>query len=341
MKFVDEIEITVIAGNGGRGYVSLQKNKMGYFLSEKRNGSNGGDGGDVWLLSDPGLNTLSYFCTHRIFRAGHGQCARNRGRTGKRGTDIFIKVPWGTKVLHKKTNRLLGNMNNHQKYLMVAKGGYHGVGNGYRRSCLYQKKDQKICGSKGENRNLFLEMSLIADVGIFGLPNAGKSSFLRAISKAKPKIADYPFTTLVPYLGVAWVTNGDKFVVADVPGLIKGASNGLGLGIRFLKHLDRCKMLLHVVDIAPVDHSDLVQNIVTIERELYNHNSKFISKPCWLIFNKIDLLKEWEVYKRINYVLNALRWTGRYYFISSIYNINTSNLCNSIMQFINHKIKSD
>lgn len=342
VKFIDAIEITVIAGDGGRGYVNLQKNRMGCFLSEKRNGSNGGDGGDVWLLVDSSMNTLNYFNFHRIFRAGHGQCGRNRGCTGKKGKDVFIKVPQGTRVLNKKTNKLLGDMDSHKKCLMVAKGGCHGVGNGYYRSNLYKKINYKIYGTKGEYQNLFLELLLIADVGIFGLPNSGKSSFLRAISAAKPKVADYPFTTLTPCLGVVSVTNYDRFIIADIPGIIKGASSGSGLGVHFLKHLERCEMLLHFVDIAPADYSDPLQNIITIEHELYSYNKKFIFKPCWLIFNKIDLLEEREVYKRIKYILSSLQWTGRYYYISSMYNRNISSLCGSIMQFIiNRKVQND
>lgn len=338
MKFLDAIEIKVIAGNGGTGFVNLQKNKAGYILSGKRNGSNGGDGGNVWLLADSSFITLSYFNSCRVFRAGHGKCGRNGGRTGKKGKDIFIKVPWGTKVLQKKTNKLLGNMNSFQKCLMVAKGGRHGIGNGYYRSrFLYQKK----CGIKGEHQDLLLELSLIADVGIFGLPNSGKSSFIRAVSSAKPKVADYPFTTLTPCLGVVQVSNYDRFVIADIPGIIKGASTGLGLGLHFLKHLQRCKMLLHFVDIAPEDRSDPIQNIIAINNELCNYNNELNCKPCWLVFNKIDLLDKFEMYKRMKYILNTLKWTSRYYYISSMYKIYVSSLCSEIMQFIiNNEFKN-
>lgn len=333
VKYIDIINIIVIAGNGGRGYANVKKNKKGYFLSGKRNSSNGGDGGDVWLSVDSRINTLNHFYSCRIFRAGHGQFGRSGGRTGKKGSDVVIKVPWGTKVFIKETNSVLGNMDENQKYLMVARGGVHGVGNGYFRSNC-RNINQKIHGLKGECQNLLLELLLVADVGIFGLPNSGKSSFLRAVSSAKPKVANYPFTTLSPYLGVVSINEYDKFVVADVPGIVQGASKGLGLGMRFLKHLERCKMLLHFVDLAPEDNSDLVKNIITIKRELYNYNDILIYKPCWLVFNKIDLLKKYEVNRRIKYVLNELKWTGCYYYISSIYKINTDLLCNGIMRFI-------
>lgn len=338
MKFVDAIDITVVAGDGGHGYANLKKNRMGYFLSDKSNSSNGGAGGDVWFLADSSLNTLNYFSTRRVFRAGHGQCGRSRGRTGKKGRDLFIRVPWGTRVLYQNTNKLLGNIDQNQTLLMVAQGGSHGVGNGYYRSCLHRKISQKLHGNKGECQHLFLELLLIADVGVFGLPNSGKSSFLRVVSEAKPKVADYPFTTLVPCLGMVRVSDYGRFIIADIPGIMEGASNGLGLGVRFLKHLERCKMLLHFVDIAPVDNSDPLQNIITIENELYTYNNELIRKPCWLIFNKIDLLKRREMHRKIRYIINSLQWTERYYFISSMYSINVSSLCSSIMQFINCQI---
>lgn len=342
MKFVDTIDITVIAGDGGRGFVSFKKNKIGCILSGKGNSSNGGDGGDVWLLADSSFNNLNYFHSCRIFKAGNGECGKYGGRTGKRGKDIFVKVPWGTRILQKRTNKVLGNMNSHQKCLMVAKGGRRGIGNnGHYKSHRYQTS-QTMYGDKGEQQHLLLELLLIADVGVFGLPNSGKSSFVRAVSHAKPKIASYPFTTLMPYLGVVRVNNNDRFIVADIPGIIKGASAGLGLGMKFLKHLECCKMLLHFVDIAPVDCSDPVKNIITIKNELLNFNSRLACKPCWLVFNKIDLLEISEIRRRIAYIVNTLCWGDRYYYISSMYRVHVSFLCKEIMQFIiNDQYKYD
>ncbi|URJ28079.1 Obg family GTPase CgtA [Candidatus Blochmannia vicinus (nom. nud.)] len=334
MRFIDMTDITVVAGNGGHGCVSFQKTRKGGSFLKKPNGSNGGDGGNVWLLADPNVNTLNYFHFHHIFRAGHGQCGRSRGCTGKKGKDIFVKVPYGTRVSDKKTNELLGEIDSHKKWLMVAKGGRHGFGNGHFK---YDPRHKKLCsthGGAGEFQHLNLELLLIADVGILGLPNSGKSSFIRVISSAKPKVADYPFTTLVPYLGVVQINDYDRFVIADIPGIIKGASNGSGLGMRFLKHLEHCQILLHFIDIAPLDNSDPLENIITIRHELNNYSKKLICKPCWLIFNKIDLLERYVVEKKIEYIISSLQWKGRYYSISSTHNTNISLLCDSIMKFI-------
>lgn len=342
MKFLDTTEITVLAGNGGRGFVSLKKNKIGSIVLGKGNNSNGGDGGDVWLLADANLNNLNYFYSCRIFRAGNGQCGKNGGRTGKRGEDVFIKVPWGTRVLQKNTGKILGDMGSHQKNLMVAKGGCRGIGSRFYKSRVSSQTSRNIFGARGERQHLLLELLLIADVGIFGLPNAGKSSFIRAVSEAKPKIADYPFTTLTPYLGVVQINYDNRFIIADIPGIIKGASNGLGLGMKFLKHLERCKMLLHFVDIAPSDCSNPVQNIITIENELYSYNNFLACKPCWLIFNKIDLLGGiFETRKKIQDIISTLKWVGRYYSVSSMYKIHVEFLCSEIMQFINDQCKYD
>ncbi|URJ23139.1 GTPase ObgE [Blochmannia endosymbiont of Camponotus sp. C-003] len=341
MKFVDMTNITVIAGNGGNGCISFQKSGRRASFLKKPNGSNGGSGGDVWLLADPNINTLNYFHYNRVFRAGHGQSGRSRGCTGKRGKDFIVKVPWGTRVSCKKTNKLLGYMGIHQKQLMVAKGGLRGVGNGHIKSSVVSHK--KICntyGSTGESQHLLLELLLIANVGMFGLPNSGKSSFIRIISSAKPKVANYPFTTLIPYLGVVQINNYNRFVIADIPGIIKGASHGLGLGMRFLKHLEHCQMLLHFVDIAPSDDSDPLENIITIKNELSNYNKSLINKPCWLIFNKIDLLERYVAERRIHHIISSLKWKERYYSISSMYNTNVLSLCNNIMRFIVHHTQS-
>ncbi|WP_159714841.1 GTPase ObgE [Blochmannia endosymbiont of Camponotus nipponensis] len=338
MKFVDMVNIMVVSGNGGNGCVSFQRTGRRTSFLKKPNGSNGGDGGDVWLLADPNMNTLHYFYSNRVFRAGHGQCGRGRGCTGKKGKDVIVKVPWGTRVSYQKTDKLLGDMGSHQKCLKVATGGRHGLGNGHFKYSLRCRKE--LCnthGAVGVTQHLLLESLLIANVGLLGLPNSGKSSFIRIVSSAKPKVADYPFTTLVPHLGVVQINSYDRFVIADIPGIIKGASNGAGLGIRFLKHLEHCQILLHFIDIAPVDNSDPLENIVTIKHELSNYNEHLICKPCWLVFNKIDLLEKYVAEKRIEYIISALKWKGRYYSISSKHNINVLFLCNSIMQFINHQ----
>lgn len=349
MKFVDSVKIVVIAGKGGDGCVSFKKNKKNRRLV-KANGSNGGCGGDVYLSIDPGMNTLSYFSYNRIFRAKNGSKGYSKNCTGKKGKDLTIKVPEGTKVFCQSTCQLLGDMvKDYNTSLIVAKGGRCGLGNSnfrysvrkqsnlYNKNKGFAKLNSSRTGSPGELRHLLLELILMADVGVFGLPNSGKSSFLKAISEAKPKIANYPFTTLVPNLGTVKLNNYDNtFVVADIPGIIKGASMGLGLGIQFLKHLERCRMLLHFVDISVENQSDPVENILTIEQELYNYSSALALKKKWLVFNKIDLLNEYELKKKINYIIKSISWSGRYYMISVENNTNIILLCNDIMDHIKH-----
>lgn len=345
MKFVDSANITVIAGNGGDGCISFYKKKGKNNFLRRLDSSNGGDGGDVYLLSDVNMNTLNVFRYNRIFRAGHGFRGRSRNCTGKKGKDLLIKVPVGTRVYVQKTNKLLGDMINYSfTPLMVAKGGHHGSGNKYSKYFLFNKQNmdsvyhKKIYGMSGELQHLQLELIMIADVGLFGLPNSGKSSFISMVSNAKPKIAHYPFTTLIPNLGTVQMDSyGDKrFVIADIPGIIRGASRGLGLGIRFLKHLERCRMLLHFVDISPSDNSNPIENILSIEQELNSYNDILINKTRWLIFNKIDLLSQCMLKNKIDYIIKALQWKDRYYSISVIDDVNVSSLCYDIMQFINH-----
>ncbi|URJ25180.1 Obg family GTPase CgtA [Candidatus Blochmannia ocreatus (nom. nud.)] len=338
MKFIDMTDITVIAGDGGNGYISVKKTGKKFPFLKKLYSSNGGDGGNVWLLADSNMNNLSYFCFKNVFKAGNGHGGSKNGCSGSRGKDIIIKVPWGTKVICRQTNKLLGEMGQHQQRLMVAKGGMHGSGHIKRRHISYHTTSNSIMdGEKGESHNLLLELRLIADVGVFGLPNSGKSSFLHVVSSAKPKVANYPFTTLVPNLGVVKVNDYNRFVVADIPGIIKGASDGSGLGIRFLKHLEHCHILLHFVDIAPSDNSNPLDNIITIQNELNNYKNGLLYKPCWLIFNKIDLLASYLVKKKITYIINTLKWKERYYYISSVYKTNVSELCNAIMKFIMYR----
>ncbi|ADV33504.1 GTPase obgE/cgtA [Candidatus Blochmanniella vafra str. BVAF] len=349
MKFVDVVNITVIAGTGGNGCISFIKIGRNKFF-RKPNGSNGGDGGNVWLLSDSNIKTLSYFSSHRIFKAGNGVSGRSRGRSGKRGKDMIIHVPVGTRVSCLKTNALLGDMINQKNgtLLLVARGGRHGVGNNgvkFLRNKHYKNNSNILCwdrvqGRSGEIQHLLLDLFLVADVGVFGLPNSGKSSFVSMVSQAKSKVADYPFTTLTPKLGVVQVedksvVNNSSFVIEDVPGIIKGASTGSGLGLRFLKHLQRCQMLLHFVDINPADKSDPVKNIIDIEQELKAYDRRLIDKTRWLVFNKIDLLDEFKLEDRINSIIRSVQWNSRYYAISVTHKINISLLCWDIVQFIN------
>ncbi|MBA0187041.1 Obg family GTPase CgtA [Pectobacterium odoriferum] len=332
MKFVDEATILVVAGDGGNGCVSFRREK--YIPNGGPDGGDGGDGGDVYLLADENLNTLIDYRFEKSFRAERGQNGQSRDCTGKRGKDITIKVPVGTRVLDQGTGEVLGDMTRHQQSLMVAKGGWHGLGNTRFKSSVNRAPRQKTSGTKGEERELTLELLLLADVGMLGLPNAGKSTFIRTVSAAKPKVADYPFTTLVPSLGVVRMDSEQSFVVADIPGLIEGASEGAGLGIRFLKHLERCRVLLHLVDLAPIDESDPIENAKIIINELEQYGAGLAEKPRWLVFNKVDLIDKAEAEKRAKDIAAALGWDDKYYLISAANREGVNPLCWDVMNFL-------
>ncbi|WP_277972695.1 Obg family GTPase CgtA [Pantoea agglomerans] len=333
MKFVDEATILVVAGDGGNGCVSFRREK--YIPRGGPDGGDGGDGGDVYLIADENLNTLIDYRFEKSFRAERGQNGQSRDCTGKRGKDIEVKVPVGTRVIDQGTGETLGDMTRHGQKLMVGKGGWHGLGNTRFKSSVNRSPRQKTMGTPGEKRDLQLELMLLADVGMLGLPNAGKSTFIRAVSAAKPKVADYPFTTLVPSLGVVRMDSEQSFVVADIPGLIEGAADGAGLGIRFLKHLERCRVLLHLIDIDPIDESDPVENARIILGELEKYSEKLFNKPRWLVFNKIDLISEEEAQLRAKAVAEALGWEDKYYLISAASRTGVNELCWDVMSFIN------
>ena len=333
MKFVDEATILVVAGDGGNGCVSFRREK--YIPKGGPDGGDGGDGGDVYLIADENLNTLIDYRFEKSFRAERGQNGQSRDCTGKRGKDIVVKVPVGTRVIDQGTGETLGDMTRHGQKLMVGKGGWHGLGNTRFKSSVNRSPRQKTMGTPGEKRDLQLELMLLADVGMLGLPNAGKSTFIRAVSAAKPKVADYPFTTLVPSLGVVRMDSEQSFVVADIPGLIEGAADGAGLGIRFLKHLERCRVLLHLIDIDPIDESDPVENARIILGELEKYSEKLFNNPRWLVFNKIDLISEEEAQSRAKAVAEALGWEDKYYLISAASRTGVNELCWDVMSFIN------
>jgi len=332
MKFVDEATILVVAGAGGNGCVSFRREK--YIPRGGPDGGDGGDGGDVYMQADENLNTLIDYRFEKSFRAERGQNGQSRDCTGKRGVDIVVKVPVGTRIIDQGTGETLGDMTHHQQKMMVAKGGWHGLGNTRFKSSVNRTPRQKTMGTPGEKRDLQLELMLLADVGMLGLPNAGKSTFIRAVSAAKPKVADYPFTTLVPSLGVVRMDSEQSFVIADIPGLIEGASDGAGLGIRFLKHLERCRVLLHTIDLAPIDESDPIENARIILAELEKYSDKLFQKPRWLVFNKVDLLDEEEAASRAKAIADALGWTEKYYLISAANRSGVNALCWDLMSFI-------
>jgi len=335
MKFVDEASIEVYAGNGGNGCVSFRREK--YIPKGGPDGGDGGDGGSVYLPGDDALNTMIDYRYARRFRADNGESGKGRNCTGRGGDDLVLPVPIGTTVLDEDTGEVLGDIREHGQDLLVAQGGFHGLGNTRFKSSVNRAPRQSTPGSSGEMRRLKLELKVLADVGLLGLPNAGKSTFIRAVSAATPKVADYPFTTLVPNLGVVKVDSYRSFVVADIPGLIEGASDGAGLGIRFLKHLTRNRILLHIVDIAPLDESDPAEAAASIVRELERFSPTLASRPRWLILNKVDLLSPEELSARRDAVLKVINWTGPVYEIAAISKDGTSALSGDLMTCIEER----
>lgn len=332
MKFVDEAVIRVEAGDGGNGIISFLREK---FISKGGpNGGDGGDGGDVYLVADENLNTLVDYQFEKFHRAERGENGGSVNCTGKRGVDLELRVPVGTRTVDVDTDEIMGDLTRHGQRLRVAKGGWHGLGNARFATSTNRAPRKKTNGTPGEIRNLRLELLLLADVGLLGLPNAGKSTLIRAVSAAKPKVADYPFTTLVPNLGVVRVESHRSFVIADIPGLIEGAAEGAGLGIQFLKHLERCRLLLHVIDVLPADGSDPAENAVTIVQELAKYSKKLAGKPRWLVFNKLDLVMEDELDEIIASVTAALDWDGPVFKIAAAARTNTERLAADILNYI-------
>ena len=291
MKFVDEATIRVEAGDGGNGCLSFWREK--YIPRGGPDGGDGGNGGSVYLIVDEGLNTLADFRYKRMFRADPGQKGSGGQCSGKSGGDLYIKVPLGTLVYDADTEELMGDMVAADSVLLVAKGGFHGLGNARFKSSTNRSPRKTTKGTPGEKRHLHMELQVLADVGLLGMPNAGKSTLIRAVSAARPKVADYPFTTLYPHLGVVRVAAEQSFVIADIPGLIEGAADGAGLGIQFLKHLSRTRLLLHLVDIGNcADTAEAVRQIKIIEQELARYGGDLDKRERWLVLNKMDLMTE-------------------------------------------------
>jgi GTP-binding protein len=333
MKFVDEARMRVHAGNGGRGCASFRREKFVPFGGP--DGGDGGLGGSVYLKAAPGINTLADFRVERTFKAKSGVAGSGNDCTGKGGEDLYVPVPIGTIVTDADTGEQLGDLVREGDTLLVARGGKGGWGNTRFKSSTNRAPRNFGPGLPGEKRNLALELKVIADVGLLGLPNAGKSTLISAVSAARPKIADYPFTTLHPNLGVVSVGEHRSFVMADIPGLIEGAAEGAGLGIRFLKHLQRTRVLLHLVDIAPPDpDADPVKDARAIVGELKKFSKDLIEKPRWLVLNKIDLLPEKEAAKRCADIVRRLRWKGPVYRISGVTGAGTKQLMLDVMRLI-------
>jgi GTPase len=332
MKFVDEAKIKVKAGDGGNGCVSFRREKSVPFGGP--NGGDGGDGGNIFFVANQNLNTLVDFRFKKNFEAQRGQDGMGSQCTGRSGDDLFIRVPIGTLIYNSNTEELIADLTEENQKVCVAKGGFHGFGNLYFKSSTNRAPRQATQGRPGEEHELMLELKLLADVGLLGLPNAGKSTFIRAVSAARPKIADYPFTTLYPNLGVVRVDAEKSFVVADIPGLIEGAAEGAGLGIQFLKHLARTGILLHLIDIAPLDGSDPVESAKAIVKELKKFSPELAKKERWLVLNKIDLLSEEDLEEKCKDIIKRLKWKGKVFQISAIEKEGTQLLCYKIMDYL-------
>ncbi|HSS66422.1 MAG TPA: GTPase ObgE [Gammaproteobacteria bacterium] len=329
MRFVDEVTIRVDAGRGGNGCLSFRRER--YLPKGGPDGGDGGDGGDVYLVADAALNTLVDFRYRRHFKARSGGHGQGSDRTGKRGDDLLVAVPAGTVVSDAETGEAIGELLEDGTRLLVARGGGRGLGNARFKSSTNRAPRKTTSGKPGESRMLKLELKLLADVGLVGLPNAGKSTFVRAVSAARPKVADYPFTTLYPHLGVVRVGPDRSFVVADIPGLVEGAAEGAGLGIRFLKHLARTRLLLHLVDVAPAEgEHDPSADARAVGAELEKFGQGLAERERWLVLNKIDLLNEASRTARCDTIVDALQWRGPVFRISAATGEGCEALCERI-----------
>lgn len=333
MKFVDEAMIHVYAGKGGDGCLSFRREKCVPFGGP--NGGDGGDGGSVFLQADSSLNTLVDYRFNRLHRASNGRPGEGSDCTGRHGDDLVLPVPVGTMVWNISTDEQIADLRHDGEKVMVARGGFHGLGNARFKTSTNRAPRKTTKGTPGEQRELRLELRLLADVGLLGLPNAGKSTFIRAVSAAKPKVADYPFTTLHPNLGVVRVGEGSSFVIADIPGLIEGAAEGAGLGIQFLRHLMRTNLILHLVDVMPIDESDPAESVQKLHLELEKYSDELAAKPRWLVLNKTDLVPSDALPALAESIIEKLDWRGPVFMISGLTGAGTKELCQAIMRHIN------
>jgi GTP-binding protein len=333
MKFVDEASIHVTAGKGGDGSASFRREK--YIQYGGPDGGDGGQGGSVILEGDSGLNTLVDFRHRRIYKAQNGVAGKGQEKYGKKGDDIYIRVPLGTVVTDELSDAALGDVTQPGQRLVVARGGRGGLGNVHFKSSTNRAPRKFTPGAVGEELQLHLELKVLADVGLLGFPNAGKSTLISTVSAARPKVADYPFTTLYPNLGVVRVGMDSSFVIADVPGLIEGAASGAGLGVQFLKHLQRTRLLLHLVEIAPIDQISPVLAVRKLEQELVKFDRKLKNKPRWLVFTKKDIVEGNEAREIARQVVGELNWDAPWFVISSVTRHGTDELVQKIMRALN------
>lgn len=317
MKFIDEARIEVHAGKGGNGSASMRREK--HIPKGGPDGGDGGRGGNIYVVADKDINTLVDYRFARIFRAKHGDGGRGAGCTGRGADDVFLRVPVGTLIKDLTSDRPIADLTHDGEQVLVAQGGRGGMGNLHFKSSTNRAPRKFTPGEAGESKDIHFELKVLADVGLLGMPNAGKSTFIRSVSAARPKVADYPFTTLHPNLGVVRVSDNRSFVIADVPGLIEGAAEGAGLGHQFLKHLQRTHLLLHLVDIAPFDPAtEPAKEVKALASELKKYDQSLYKKPRWLVFNKVDLLDPAEAEKRVKAIINSLKWKGPTFSISAM-----------------------
>lgn len=340
MKFVDEATITVFGGNGGNGCLSFRRER--FIPMGGPDGGDGGDGGSVFVRCLKGINTLADFRYTRRFKAERGGDGGGRNKTGKSGKDLIIDIPLGTEIYDHQTDECIGDLTQDGQMLKVAQGGYHGLGNQRFKSSTNRAPRKTTQGSEGDIRELRLELKLLADVGLLGLPSVGKSSLISSVSDARPKIADYPFTTLHPNLGVVRMGPMRSFVMADLPGLIEGAAEGHGLGIQFLKHLSRCRLLLHMIDLSDRgERETAVAQFKTIDQELNKYADTLAKRERWLVFNKTDLLTEDTLNSTIEEVCEAIQWHGPVFAISAVSRQGTDELCHAILDHIETSEQKD
>lgn len=331
MKFIDEATIKVYAGDGGNGVATFRREK--YEPMGGPSGGDGGKGGSIYAIADRNINTLVDYRYTRTFRAQRGENGRGAECYGAKGEDMILRVPVGTVISDKATGHMIVDLAEHDQKVLLAKGGNNGLGNVHFKSSINRAPRQCTKGEPGEEFELYMELKVLADVGLLGMPNAGKSTFIRSVSAAKPKVADYPFTTLHPNLGVVRVDANRSFVIADVPGLIEGAAEGAGLGHQFLRHLSRTSLLLHLVDIAPFDEAtDPVAEAKAIVNELKKYDEELYNKPRWLVLNKIDMVQDAK--QVVADFVKAYGWEGRVFAISAISGIGCKELTYAIMEHL-------
>jgi GTPase len=336
MKFIDEAKIEVIAGDGGNGVASFCREKFRPFGGP--DGGDGGVGGTIWAVADRNINTLVDYRFSKMHRAGRGENGRGSDCYGKGADDIKLRMPVGTLIVDVNTGEAIADLTDHGQEVLLAKGGEGGWGNIHFKSSTNRAPRQKSDGKEGERRELRLELKVLADVGLLGQPNAGKSTFITAVSNARPKIADYPFTTLHPNLGVVRVSHEKSFVIADIPGLIEGAAEGAGLGIQFLKHLQRTGLLLHIVDLAPFEDTvDPVKEAKAIVKELKKYDQSLFDKPRWLVLNKMDVIPEGERVKRVKDFIKRFGWKGPVFEISALNREGCPELVTEIYSYLAEK----